>query len=69
MTKMVDNQAPVNSMSTCNEQFQRKVLNKAREFYRSRLALRKAGMAGNSILAGDWAGRMLRLSPYWSPHI
>ena len=69
MTHMVDNQAPVDHRSTCHEQFQRKVPNKAREFHQSRQTLMMAGMAGHAILAGAWAGRMLRQSPYWGPHI
>ena len=69
MTRMVDNQAPVDSRSTCNEQFQRKVLNKAREFHQSRQVLMMAGRAGNAIVVGDWVGRMLRQQPYWGPRI
>ena len=63
---LVDHVAPTR---TCDEMFQRKVLNKAREFLQSCATLMMAGSAGRAILAGDWAGRMLRRQPYWGPYI
>ena len=61
----VDHHVPVTRASTCDEKFQRRVVNKMREFLQSNETLRMAGSAGSGILAGNWVGRMLRMTPYW----
>ena len=58
---LVDHHGPTR---TCDEMYQRRVLNKAREFIQSCMQLMMSGNAGRAILAGDWAARMLRRSPY-----
>ena len=60
----VNHNAPFTRASTCNEKYQRRVINSMREFLQSNQILRMAGSAGRGILAGNWASRMLRMNPY-----
>ena len=57
----VDHNAPVTGASTCNEKYQRRVINSMREFLRTNTLMR---MGGSAIFAGNWASRMLRMNPY-----
>ena len=69
MTRLVNLQAPITRDSTCDERYQRMVLEEARRYSAVRNTLRAAGAAGNERLVGDWFGRMLRRNPYFGPHI
>ena len=58
---MVDHHGPTR---TCDEMYQRAVLNKAREFMQSCRQRLMGVNPGRMIMVGDWAGRMLRRSQY-----
>ena len=60
----VNHNAPITQASTCDEKYQRRVINSMREFLQSNEILRMAGSAGRGILVGNWAIRMLRMNPY-----
>ena len=60
----VNHNAPITQASSCDEKYQRRVINSMREFLQANQILRMAGSAGRGMMAGNWASRMLRMNPY-----
>ena len=60
----VNHNTPITQASTCDEKYQRRVINSMREFLQANQILRMAGSAGRGMMAGNWASRMLRMNPY-----